>query len=105
MTERVKRYQPREILAGDRLVTPHFNESPTGEYVLASDFDALQQRCDRLRGVLEDFVEHGLRADLNPTHDLRKPEEFWHSYIRQIEESVRQRAEAALATGQEPRKD
>jgi len=58
---------------------------------------AAQAGATRLRECLVDFAENGLRADLSPTHDLDNPEEFWHSYIRRVEESVKLRAKQALA--------
>lgn len=52
-----------------------------------------------IRKFVEDLKNHGLRFDLNPTHaggDLMKVEVFWHDYVRQMNESVRERAAKVL---------
>ena len=58
-----------------------------------------RRAATRIRS-LEDFVfdlmKHGLRFDLNPTHDLSDPERFWHGYIRRVEQVIRERAQKAL---------
>jgi len=59
---------------------------------------------DKLLEFVEELRDHGLRFDLSPTHDLRYAQtqegkdaaQFWHSYIRQMDESIRRRAVGAL---------
>jgi hypothetical protein len=48
---------------------------------------------------MQDFEEHGLRADLNPTMELKYidgvcyvPVADMYAYLRRVDESVRQRA-------------
>ena len=58
-----------------------------------------------LRAFVQDLANAGLRFDLNPTH--RRPiglpsetllavEQFWHQYARRMDDSIRERAKAAL---------
>lgn len=59
---------------------------------------------DEVVAALRDFKDHGLRFDLNPTHDLsyvvteegRAAAMWWHEYIRRMDKSVRERAATAL---------
>lgn len=49
---------------------------------------------------VQDVADHGLRADMNPTHDcssVESRETFWHRYIRRVDEALRSRAKAAIA--------
>ena len=76
-----------------------------GTFVAVADYAALQSRNAELVEALNDFATHGLRFDLNPTHDLsyvgtdagNRAAEFWHAYIKRMDESVRERARAALS--------
>lgn len=67
-------------------------------------FQQLRDENTRLRRELEDFRDHGLRADLHPTYDLNNSHGFWHEYIAQIDESVRNRAKDALDGGKRKEK-
>lgn len=93
------------------ILADRFNCLIPGEVVLASDYDALVKRFHNsearereLEAALIDYRDHGLRFDLNPTHDLRyaQTEEgraaamFWHAYIKDMDECVRRRARNAL---------
>jgi hypothetical protein len=49
--------------------------------------------------ALRALAEHGLRCDMNPTHDMSSldaSEEFWHRYLRMLDANVRQLATNAL---------
>jgi hypothetical protein len=54
-----------------------------------------EDRVKHLEAALTDLRDHGLRFDLIPTH---RPgdEEFWHDYIRRMDNSARERARHAL---------
>lgn len=64
--------------------------------------DTLHKTLDgyaRLRLALQDFRDHGVRADLNPT---MAPKGMWdaierlYAYLRRVDKSVRERATKAL---------
>jgi len=79
----------RELLQSrncDDLCLEHIKRATTAESALAS-----------LRAGVQDMVDHGLRFDLTPTHDLGHPEEFWHQYAKRMDEAIRERAEAMLS--------
>ena len=64
----------------------------------------LETRCARLQDELNDMADNGLRFDLNPTHilggvDCNEVEQFWHEYAKRMDESIRERAIAALKEG------
>lgn len=64
---------------------------------------AAERETERLREALEDFAQHGTRHDLNPTHVRlgEGPAGGWEQYIARMDDSVRQRAAAALAASRE----
>lgn len=47
---------------------------------------------------VHDLSTHGLRFDLSPTHDLNRPEEFWHHYLKRADDSIKERATSALSS-------
>lgn len=49
-----------------------------------------------MKELLEDMRDNGLRFDLNPTYNLNEPHEFFHAYIKRMDESIRYRAAEAL---------
>jgi hypothetical protein len=54
--------------------------------------------------ALRALAEHGLRCDMNPTHDMSSldaSEEFWHRYLRMLDANVRQLATNALEAARE----
>jgi hypothetical protein len=54
--------------------------------------------------TLRALAEHGLRCDMNPTHDMSSldaSEEFWHRYLRMLDANVRQLATNALEAARE----
>lgn len=59
-----------------------------------------QDEVTQLREALDDFAEHGTRSDLNPTivvfGDFTQTVENYQRYLKQIDDSVRERAQAAL---------
>lgn len=71
-------------------------------------WDYTMQLLAKLREALEDFRDHGLRFDLNPTKKLpitgkimshewaADNEAWWHDYIKAMDDRVRQRAADAL---------
>jgi hypothetical protein len=69
-----------------------------------ADYMALRTALTARENALREFAEHGLRFDLNPTHDLSytrteagtRAAEFWHQYIKRMDERVRERAQEAL---------
>jgi hypothetical protein len=55
--------------------------------------------------ALRALAEHGLRCDMNPTHDMSSldaSEEFWHRYLRMLDANVRQLATNALEAAPSP---
>lgn len=66
--------------------------------------DNPQTELESLRKFVRDLRDHGLSFDLTPTHDVRyllTPEgrvagEFWHDYIKRMDERIRLRARGAL---------
>jgi hypothetical protein len=55
--------------------------------------------------ALRALAEHGLRCDMNPTHDMSSldaSETFWHGYLRMLDANVRQLATNALAAPSPP---
>jgi hypothetical protein len=57
-----------------------------------------------LRKFVEDVAAHGIKADINPTHQsdtIQEVEEFWHDYIRRIDRSMREAANECLSPAQE----
>lgn len=61
---------------------------------------ARNERIAELEAVLEDFRDHGLRADTAPTTSLRMDtaqiHAFYADYLRRADERVRERARQAL---------
>jgi hypothetical protein len=55
--------------------------------------------------ALKALAEHGLRCDMNPTHDMSSldaSEEFWHRYLRMLDANIRQLATNALEAAPSP---
>jgi hypothetical protein len=53
----------------------------------------------RIEAALRALAEHGLRCDMNPTHDmssLYKSEAFWQGYLRMLDTNIRNFAASAL---------
>lgn len=67
---------------------------------LREELDAALSRENYLRILLQDFANHGLRFDLNPTHMLsggwEESERFWHAYFKDANDSLKRRARKAL---------
>lgn len=69
----------------------------------AADYSRMQAKSAKYREALSDFVENGLRFNLNPTQFI----ESWElvtaflKYIKRMDESVRERARRALKGEQE----
>ena len=61
----------------------------------------LHAERDRLRAVLRDIADHGLRADLTPTVDGSSDVyRQMTAYLRRLDASVRERARRVLDTGE-----
>jgi hypothetical protein len=59
----------------------------------------MQTKSNHPEAALRALAEHGLRCDMNPTHDMSSldaSEEFWHSYLRMLDANIRQLATNAL---------
>lgn len=69
---------------------------------LREELDAALGREKYFRNLLQDFANHGLRFDLNPTHMLsggrEESERFWHAYFKDANDSLKRRAREALET-------
>ncbi len=71
-------------------------------HICCEHAEQLRAEVAWLRGVLLDFAENGTRHDLHPTlsgYDLGTPTpggRGWHTYIREMDDYVRERARAAL---------
>lgn len=83
------------------------SEGVVAKYYMLQLSRSLMESQTNLAKVMEglrDFVDNGLRCDLNPTHcfdSIDTVEDFWHSYIRSVDEMNRERAAMifrALAT-------
>ncbi len=69
------------------------------ERAIRETIEEEKEKVKILREALEDFVSHGLRADLTPTQpmgDWMKVTQFFLGYLKRIEESVTERAREAL---------
>ena len=72
------------------------SSTDSGDWYCKCDIEKLKQENERLREALNDLKENGTRFDLNPTHDLNNPEQFFHGYIKRIDDSIRMFAQKAL---------